>query len=840
LFNCDYRYGRNKSEAIQNHLTRFGFYLLKLLQPQKGFLGLKKENDYKEFIDDILVKDYLNYQSFEWLIFLQNYFPDSIINCEKYFFNRKEQEIKFDNLYFLIENASSKVEAPLLRILSEVQIETGKRFSIYKALNEKLNGKYHKEIVEIGEKYYNTAFRKKPAGSYYYDQYTENGYLSVEYARYLLQCDKEQGRKRIERYLAESDFIYSHFFNFLDKNFRAESVPYLIDVLFKESAESNYYSTIFSILDKYDFQPHLSRFLEFMVQSAGSKARKQAAHILPKYIDNVFPVAIELISGKTVNQRITGALILSELNTEKANAALNEAVDQEGNDDTRDIMLEALTEKRFATSYTMEMVTDMISKADVRKKLAKWSEKWIDEEKLPKIYWKGKKELTQKEVRFLLYRMKRSKGLNSDIEARQVLNHIDRELSNKFAKAMLVAYQDSNSDSKLKYYLTLAGLLGDDDIMYNLNTLFKKNIADKRMKMAEYVIGALAMIGSNKALRIVEVIYRKFINKRPMICEAAKEALTAAASELNITMDELADRIIPNFDFDGLYRKFEVDGEEYRAFINSDFSLSFLNEDNKARKSAPANTPKELKAEFKEIEKEIRDIVKSQSGRLEKYMIEERRWPANDWHEFFFMNPIMFIYALKLVWGVFDKNNSLVNVFYCSEDSSLYDINDEEITLDDDQFVGILHPIYLSDDDRKRWHDKVYDMQLSTIFPIFERNIFKVEEGEKELNFSRLFANKKVPKGADFVNTFMVKKMWYKSSGDGGSSEFTKWFKDMYKAVPYIEGPMAFYQGGTTPATVHDIYFGTNDYSMKIKLSDLPPIFYSEVMSDIDQLIKAE
>ncbi|HEY4785033.1 MAG TPA: DUF4132 domain-containing protein, partial [Bacteroidales bacterium] len=787
----------NGDDKAEQKLTRFGEYLFRLIQPGKSFWGMKKDTNYKQIVDAILIeKSYNNSEKiFEWMLFLYVYYPGMLNDCYyQYLFYSDYQKKKLVNLTcvnFLIENEAGKLDGILIKAMQEVPVERGVKFGIYLALNQKLNGKYHDMIIEMGEDYLVNSFKKITGGHvYYYDVSTSNGPLSIVYSKYLIACHKEKGKERIEKFLKEADFIYPHYLKFLDEQYGYGCLPYLIDALFKDSEKSDYFTTIFSILNKYDFRPYLTRIIEFITQVASGKTREQAAVLLAKYPDDIMPVATNLVTEKTVNQRIAGALILSEVNTEKANIILSEAVDLEINDDTRDIMLEALAEKRFAQPYTLKMVKDMIAKAEARKKLSRWNEKWMEEEKLPRLYWSdGKKELSITEVRYLLYRMKRAQGLNSDIEAKQLLHHIDRDLSNKFAKAMLVAFQDSNSDPKLKYYLTIAGLLGDDDIMHSLNTLFKKNITDKRVKMAEYVIGALAMVGTNKALRLVEVIYRKFANKKPAISSAAKEALTAAANELNISMDELADRIIPNFDFDGLYRKFEVDGEEYRAFINSEFTLSFLNEDNKVRKSIPANTPKELKAEFKEIEKEVRDIVKSQSGRLEKYMLEERRWPVNDWQNFFFMNPVMFVYALKLVWGVFDKDNNLLDVFYCSEDTSLYDVNDEEVMLNEDQFIGIIHPVYLSPEKLKLWYDKVYNMQLITIFPQFERSIIAVEESEKEQSYSKMFYGKGVPKGADFVNTFMVKKNWIKSTGDGGYSEFTKWYRDEIRAYANIEGP---------------------------------------------------
>jgi len=839
-------FGIGYQKVEYENLTKFGEFIRRKIENEKKSSEFEKTPSTVSLIDSIVInqKSSSSDKIFEWLFFLSSYHPECITDYRKYLYQKGTDDkidVCFGSIFFLIKNEVPNLHEILVTAILDEQNDLGNKFSALYLINEKQNGRYHQQIIDIGEPYYAHNFKKGESSRvYHYDCQTEFGPLSVAYAKYLLNYDAVKGKERIERFLQESDFIYPHFLPFLDSHFGSDSTPYLFNALYKESDKPEYYPTIFEILDHHDLSEYVPLLIDFMIHKANSKTRKLASIVIAKYTDLVLQSAIDLINQSTVNQRITGSLILSEINSDISNAKLNEAVDLEINDDTRDIMLETLAEKRFALPYPLEMVDEMILKAKKRKKLAKWNEKWIDEDKLPKLFWKdAKKELSSDEIRFLIYRMKRAKGLNSDIEAKQVLNHVDKETSGKFAKAILQAFQDSNSDIKLKHYLTIAGLLGKDDMMHSLNILFKNNMSISRFKMAEYIIGALAMIGTNKALRNVDAIYRKYTNKKPVISLAAKEALTAAAKELNITMDELSDRIIPNFDFEGLFRNFEIDGEEYRAFVSSNFSLNFLNEENKIRKSVPANTPKELKAEFKEIEKEIKEIVKSQNSRLEKYMLEERRWSATDWYNMVFMNPIMFIYTLKLIWGIFDKHKMLIDLFYCSEDSSLLNFMDEEITLEDDQFIGIVHPIHLSKEQKEVWHDKVFEMGMQTCIPVFERNVYILDDNEKEENHSKMFYGMNVPQGADFVNSFLVKKNWLKTTGDGGRSEFSKWYKEELMAYANIDGPVAIYLGGEMPATVYEISFYRNDRKKELKLEDVPLLFFSEVMSDIDQLIKA-
>jgi hypothetical protein len=71
-----------------------------------------------------------------------------------------------------------------------------------------------------------------------------------------------------------------------------------------------------------------------------------------------------------------------------------------------------------------------------------------------------------------------------------------------------------------------------------------------------------------------------------------------------------------------------VEWGRIRAFVNADFGLSFINESNKIRKSVPPNTSKELKQSSKKLKRRYAMWLNRKAGRLEKYMLDERRWAA--------------------------------------------------------------------------------------------------------------------------------------------------------------------------------------------------------------------
>ncbi|MEJ1237117.1 DUF4132 domain-containing protein [Chryseolinea sp. T2] len=831
-------------------LSAFGKYLVPLLKPSSGFLGFGKSSDVLPIINEALTHRANASARTGWLALLCKYAPDSLPKDVSKFLvwrsHGSKDQLNIPCAIFLIREDVARFESAVLNTLVAAQVDEGKTFYIYQTLNTLLNGKYDKELRAIGEKHLDY-FKGMTSGGYYHEPMVSAQQLVEAYFDYLHSKDPAEATERLKRFFAEAEFLNYKSFYYIVQKYPDLAVDLLIvavrkdpDKIVKYSVDE-YYRVLFESLEKVGAEKARTDLVQFAAELAGKRTREIACALIAKMGDAALDDGRRLLGGKTVGERVTGALILSQFPSLEARTALNEGVDEETNDDTRDIMLESLAEDRFSKPLNLSQVKEMITLASKRKKLNKWSEKWIEETAVPELRWKETDEiLDASAVRFLFYRMKRATGLNSDIEARQAIAHIDRETSGDFAKSLLKAFQDSNADVKIKYYLTMAALLGDNEMMSNLNSLFTKSMTDKRMKMAEYVVGALAMVGTDKALRLVETIYRKYASKKPAVSEAARGALDAAAKELNLTMDELSDRIIPNFDFDGIYKTITIDGDEYRAFVNDEFKVNYLTDDNKIRKSLPSAASKEMKAEFKDIEKEIGVVSKSQTVRLEKYLVEERRWTSDDWTRFFFNNPIMSVYAMKLLWSVFDQNGKLLKAFYCSQDGSLYDIQDEEVSLEADHTVGILHPIYLSADQLESWKQKLYDMSMTTVFPILDRAVITVIPAEAELNRTQLFLSKNIPKGADFVNTYLVKKNWIKSTGDGGMSEFAKLYKDgLIRAQANIEGPTAWYQGGTTPAKMYDVSFWSKTARSDIKLKDLPPVFFSEVMSDIESMINA-
>lgn len=782
---------------------------------------------------------------------------------------------------YLIYNAEKYEEAAKKVIDSEQ--DPKRKIDGYNLLNKYFKDKYKGKSVELWYEYLDWYIREtiNPQRSYFYEYsqyiYDKKGNyqtsipLSAFYLDKLLETDRKNAIAYFDKFIESTNRYNEGIVDALDKHLKQDAVPYFFKFLRADGKKNNrsFFKKTFDSIGKYDFAAYENELWE-IAKSKNKGVREMACITLAKLKDKAIPNAEKMLfEGKNADTRQAGALILSLIGTEKTKKILLKALNDEKSDDARDLMLVNLADKLYKKADE-KVVAEMVNYAKERGKLDKPVEKWIDESKLADLYFVSGKKLDNDTKRFLLYRMSRAKEMKSDIEAKVVLNLIDRAKSGEFARELFRLYLGNGADAKQKYCLALAGLLGDDEVVQTLrstvqrwteNTLkwsqddkgnWQQTGESARLKMAEYAVGALALIGSNKALRAVEFFSRKYRSKNKNIGEAARVALKNAAEELGISPYELADSIIPDFGFEGLFKNFEVNGNEYRAFIDNNFKLAYFDENNKKLKAPPKGTPKELQEEFKEVAKEVRDIVRSQSDRLEQYMVIGRRWSKENWEKFFLNNPIMFVYAIKLVWGEFDKNGKLLQTFYCSEDTTLMNIEDDEISLEEDSFVGMLHPLHISKQEAQDWQNKLYEMGIETIFEQMNRPIFDLEENLQNTLISDRFNNRKVD--ARSAVGYFEKLGWKRGSvvDAGMVSAYCKSFEDAgIDALIETEGIfMGYYDyddchlGRLYFVKTGSVQFGSYTYdeprdekdTRLIAFKDVPVIIYSEVIGDLEKI----
>jgi Domain of unknown function (DUF4132) len=721
------------------------------------------------------------------------------------------------------------------------------------------------EILQLAPKYLDMLIENKGSvneGATYTKRSgitSEEGYSYLQYSGwslyYLLQNDEALGLNYLDR-LTESGFaLTKNVLSMLYIKYKAAKLsPLILQYLQKSSEkyqEKDRISFLLEIFRTHKTDLDYSLFWQF--NNYKSKNAKDA--VLP-FLAETDPDAesraITQLEGKNAETRIAGARILAQLASPAALTALKESIETEKDDDARDIML-AVAGDEYLAGIHPDNLAGIIEKTKKRGKLKKAITPWLEETELPALYFTNGRQLTTDEMRFILYRMSRVKELVTEAEIKPVVQQIERGSSNAFALEIFKRYKEAGFEAKYKYLLGITTLFGNDDLISMLVKAIDEWIEGNRKAMAELGIQALALHSSNKALRWIEWYSRKYKSKKPNIGEAALLALENAAQEQGITIHELGDRIVPDFGFEGLFRHFQVNGEEYRAFIDSNFKIAFFNEDNKKIKTIPAAADASIKDEFKYISKEIRDIVKSQSSRLEYYLIIQRRWNHEQWKKFFLDNPVMFIYATKLVWGTYDTNEQLTGSFICNEDTSLLDENGDETELTGNELIGIVHPSQLNDVSLQAWKKQLFDLSVEQVFPQLDRRVPDMEGIDLSGTIIKKFDDIHMVTGS--IRSTLERFGWFKGpTGDGGYLESFRllYFEKKIEAVVELDGVGVGYGWGGDEKTSR-LYFldktkvkGRHGYinsetdEKLVKLHDLPLIFLQETLAALESIKRVE
>jgi hypothetical protein len=629
-----------------------------------------------------------------------------------------------------------------------------------------------------------------------------------------------------------------------------QSLPILLSAVSVEAGDMNTKKKAVALLTEHFEQKDYTPLFWQLLGHRSKPVRDLVVRRLAEKDPEAETKAITLLQHKKAEMRQSAALILSITGSPAAKAAIVDTLNKETNDNARDILLETIADT-LPERTDRTWVDKLIDNAAARGKLNKPLSFIENETALPELYYRDGEKLDARAVRFLLYRMSRSKGFNSDVEARYLLHLIDKTRSALFANALLKIFLDRDGRPEEKYLLFTAALLGNEDTAASIRVLVDKWIETSRFKMAEHAVGALAIQGSDKALRWVEWFSRKYAIKKANVGAAATAALEAAALELGITIYELGDRIIPDLGFDGLFRHFEAGGEEYRAFIDSRFKLAFFNDANKKLKALPSSASEELKQEFKSITKEVKDIVKSQSPRLEYYLVIQRKWDYPQWQKFFLGNPVMFIYATRLLWGVYkDNDGAPVLTFLCDEDTTLFDQAGEELTPDPDWSIGIVHPTQLDAGTLRDWQQQFFDRSIEPVFPQLDRRQASLEGIDLSRSIIYTFENKKMKVGS--IRSTLDRLGWRSGpTGDGGMIGTYHLLHDEKKieAVLEIEGVGAGF-GWTGDERTGRLYFAKKDTGKRIgwysprndadeqlvPLNKVPTLFLHETLAAIEAI----
>jgi hypothetical protein len=427
-----------------------------------------------------------------------------------------------------------------------------------------------------------------------------------------------------------------------------------------------------------------------------------------------------------------------------------------------------------------------------------------------------------------------------------VVRVCDPESLAEFAWALFLRWRDAGLPAKEGWVLTALGVIGNDETVRRLAPLIRSWPGDGGHQRAVAGLDVLAEIGSDVALMHLNGIAQKV--KFAGLKNKAKAKISQVALELDLSPQQLADRLVPDLglDADGSLvldygpRRFTVGFTEQLKPYVSDVDGARL----KALPKPGAKDDEELAPaayqRFAALKKDARTIAADQINRLEQGMVTQRRWTGTEFATLFVAHPLLWHVARRLVWAVYDEG-AVVTAFRVAEDRTFADVDDDMFTLPAEATVGIPHPLQLGAA-VPAWSAVFADYEILQPFPQLGRQALTLTDAEREGTHLSRFEGAVVPVGKVLG---MTRHGWERGDPQDGGVEpwISKPLPDGRVVVVHLDPGIAV--GDPTalgdPTIEHIVlsetmghYYYANDSSPKF--GSLDAVSEAELVADLTEL----
>jgi len=381
-----------------------------------------------------------------------------------------------------------------------------------------------------------------------------------------------------------------------------------------------------------------------------------------------------------------------------------------------------------------------------------------------------------------------------------------------------------------------------------------------RLAQSKSLLETLAWIEDKSAIQVLLSLANRFRTKA--IRKRAEEMVSEMADRQGWTMDQLADRTIPDAGFareqdeegnpigDQAELVLDYGSRKFSVSLGDDLQAVITRDDGKQVKSLPAaakdDDPEMVKAakkEFSSAKKTIKDVVKTQAERLYEAACVQRSWPAGEWRQYLAEHPIAGALCRRVVWAAQGPQQTDFRLFRPLEDGTLTDVNDDEFTLEEDDQVYVAHSSLLDEETEEAWKQHLEDYEVPQLFKQFGRETYRLPESKQDeteltdyqghmLTTYRLRSRATklgwVRGDAEDGGSFGIYRKPFRSEGVEAVVEFTGSY------LPEEDIPAAIRSLYFTPIKPNDSSYSWN--TSMIKLGKVPAVLISECYNDVKEM----
>jgi hypothetical protein len=303
----------------------------------------------------------------------------------------------------------------------------------------------------------------------------------------------------------------------------------------------------------------------------------------------------------------------------------------------------------------------------------------------------------------------------------------DRASLARFSRAVFEQWLAVGAPAKDGWAFAQLIHFADDLTIWALAEHVIKWPAENQHMRAVNGLEILGAIGTEEALRAVQTTAERA--KQRAIKKAANEQIDRIATELGITREQLADRLVPDFGLaDDAAHRYDYGPRSFTVAFDEHLKPFVVDDAGKPRKTLPKPAAKddELVADesykrFAAFRKELKTVATEQIRRLEQAMVAGRTWTAADFRECFADHALVKHLARRLVW-MSDQNGTTTG-FRIAEDGTFSDAADDAFDLHEGASVRLAHPALLGPESGT-WAGLFADYEILQPFDQLARPVF--------------------------------------------------------------------------------------------------------------------
>ena len=409
-------------------------------------------------------------------------------------------------------------------------------------------------------------------------------------------------------------------------------------------------------------------------------------------------------------------------------------------------------------------------------------------------------------------------------------------------------------NTKNKWFMNASSWLADETLADKVWRFMKNYESDSHVRSSILhsfkVLAALASTypDSKRGDAALKMLIKLSNKARSTLRAHAQSALEGYAKRLDLSMEALAERLLPDFDLNTRgtkvvdYHPSATDSRKLTISLTPELTFTYQDETGKTYKTAPkARVTDDVAAvneflhQHKEEKKELRAISTDLPKTLEKMMISQRTVSLADFMRYYVHHPVMTVFAQQLLWQIQLTDQAEANNQHPFRVSASLELLDSEDSALNDKnlnnaLVSLVHPMHLSATDIQQWAEIFSDYEIIQPFEQLSRPLYYLTDAEKTTNKIQRFDEVRFARGSLMGLTSATKGWEGFSHGRGDYHGFSKNMNGHHLAIHLYDG---FPMWDKVP---------DDDKGHKIERIELPKdidnLSVSELLGDINEMAR--